>query len=133
MPVKDDIEMRYNTRMRTVLDALAYIDTMISYCLERPEMYAANPVSLEGILSELDNLAAFLRSDDDRPILVHRSRYSEFIRSKGFGAMGFTHRHPVDSTVDAHSRAAFQPLCDFWREYLSVRDLPAPFPEPSYD
>jgi hypothetical protein len=131
--VKDDIELRYNGRMRTVKEALDYVDTLTLCCLERPEMYAWNPESLEGILSLLDNLAAFLRSNDDRPILVRRSRYTEFIVSKGLGAMGFAHRHPVDSTIDEHSRVAFQPLCDFWREYLSVRDLPAPFPEFPYE
>ena len=100
---------------------LTYIDTMIAHCLEffRPEMYAANPVSLEAILTELDDLAAFLRSDDDRPILVHRSRYSEFIRSKGWGAVQFTIRLPADPALFEHNRAAFQPLCDFWREKIS--------------
>ncbi len=133
VPVKGDIEMRYNTRMRTVQDAITYIDSMISYCLERPEMYAWNPVALEGLLMTLDNLAAFLKSDDDRPILVHRSRYPDFVRSKGYGAVQFIGQNPVDSTVDEHSRAAFQPLCDFWREYLAVRDLAAPFPEFPYE
>jgi len=125
--------MGYYVGMRTIQDALAYIDTMIAYCLEIPEMYAANPVSLEGILMQLDNLAAFIRSDDDQPILVNRSRYSEFIRSKGFGATQFASWHRAEPIAIEHNRAAFQPLCDFWREYLSVRDLPAPFPEPSYD
>jgi hypothetical protein len=118
--------------MRTVHDALEYIDTMVSYCLERPDMYAANPLDLEGILTLLDNLAAFLRSDDAYPICVHRSRYSEFLKSKGFGAFGFAHQ-PDDPALVLSDRAAFGPLCEFWREYLSVRDQPSPFPPFPYD
>ena len=33
----------------------------------------------------LDDLRAFLRSDDEFPNVVHRSRYSEFMNSKGYG------------------------------------------------
>jgi hypothetical protein len=81
----------------------------------------------------LDDFRAFLRSDDEFPNVVHRSRYSEFLISKGFGAMQFTHRQFSEPIVFEHNRAAFQPLCDFWREYLSVRDLSAPFPEFPYE
>jgi hypothetical protein len=112
--------------MRTVDDALTYIDAFISRCLEQPEMYAANPVALEEVLTVLDNLAAFLRSDDQFPVLVNRSRYAEFIKSKGYGAESFTCRLP-DAIAVERDRAAFEPLCAFWREYLSVRDKPPPF------
>ena len=83
-PADHECGKRRGDKMRTTQDALAYIEEMIACCVENPGMYAANPVSLEAILIQLDDLAAFLRSEDTLPTLVHRSRYSEFIEIEGF-------------------------------------------------
>jgi len=106
--------------MRTTEDVLNYIETLIGYSLERPEMYAPNPIALENALMVLDDLAAFILSQDGNPSVVYRSAYSGFLMERGFGASRFTSRLPDDADQFS-TRDKFKPLCDFWLEYLNFR------------
>lgn len=102
--------------MVTSDDVIQYIDCRIGYILDRPQMYAPSPESLETLLMELEDLREFILTGlnySERPL----SKYNEYLRQRGFESRTFT-SNSSSMPPDEDERFRFREFCSFWQEYL---------------
>jgi len=99
--------------------------------LERPDMYAANPESLEDQLTLLDGLRKQLLNPDANSRDLMDEGYYAFLKSRDYGVANFCHRHRPGGPLAKRDRQLFPQLADFWKKYRQSRFFahsPGPFP-----
>ena len=107
--------------MKTTADVVRYIEEFMANIQDRPDMYAANPESLEGQLSLLDGLRKQILAPDADRFALHDAGYTAFLRSNGFGVANFCHRQRAkrNRAITRQDLELFQKLAEFWKSYMT--------------
>jgi hypothetical protein len=104
--------------MRDARDVLEYLDSLVAYWVDRPEMYAPDPSTLEYQFMLIEDIRAFVLHEGDAARSSLDNGYIRFLMAEGLGAATFTTTRE-SLPVEAPTRDRFAPLCDFLRRYLA--------------
>jgi hypothetical protein len=103
--------------MKTTADVLSYIEDFMANINDRPDMYAANPESLEGQLSLLDDMRKRLLMPNADEFALRDLGYTAFLKSRSYGVASYCHRQREAATL-LDDRQLFLNLADFWNQYM---------------
>lgn len=119
--------------MKTTADVVRFIEEFMTNIQDRPDMYAANPESLEDQLSLLDDLRKQILAPDADRFALHDAGYTAFLRSKGFGVANFCHQQRAKRNRPSTKQdpELFQKLAEFWKNYRSSSHFAGPRPTTS--
>jgi hypothetical protein len=100
--------------MKAPAEIVKFIHDMQRHMLQRPQMYASSPQSLEEQLTLLENLRTFVLSD--QPGFPAERAYADYAARVGkCGAMSFTGRY---------SHEVWAKFCTFFKNYLVSQGRP---------
>lgn len=109
--------------MKTTTAVVTYIENVMRELIEHPRLYALDPAMLECLLRELDMVREYALLDDLNEAEVSRkNRYHQFLQERGFQAALVSSEWPSPKWDDRGDAIA-KKVCDFWREYISSRQL----------
>src|SRR5271167_4839316 len=99
----------------SIADVLAYIDDRYEAMLEKPKMFASNPMALEELLRQLEDLREFAVTGEWN--FAMRRGYSRFLGNIGFGVAMATTRYIEQGVTDTSE--LFKMVVSTWRRFLS--------------
>jgi hypothetical protein len=103
-------------------EIVAYIDELMEFGMERPEMFALDVAMLENLFFALDDVRQFAIVDSkDRRDTV--SRYGSYLGERGYGAMRFTtDPNALPIILTDETKESFRSFIKFWQGFLDWRD-----------